>query len=511
MSETMYFHSSHKFAPIINGRWTSTFIVISVFYLTVEFTSTGGFSIYSYFLILCGISLLIILPAMGVIFFLIAIVQSPDATSDLDSTSFSSIHFIQIGGLSISMIWSIIILFYLVMHLISDLKKGRIAFSPIDKIVLALGLLFCVAGIVGLKNSPTNFRIYISDSSYYINMLIGYLIVRLFGNTPKSLSQIIVVFTVSLAVVAGSGVIKYFLGVGQEAGANVRAVVDSARNLFPYLIFLGITASLFLKKNSTRYLLIFFGLLGAFNVISYASRGNILALFIGLVVLLYIIYTQNRKVLARVKPNKIIIIFTILVLFSVGLMNYLRPGSLDYLLWKISSYTTFLEGQKITSAGTRWLELKNIVPYLWNNGNILWGEGLGGWFSDIYYPYSESLYGRHAYDDIWIERGTLYKPHGTPLFILLKMGVVGILIYYGLLIRIIQRCIKVVRSSLVLDNRLIISTIAATLPLLYLKNFSSKMQIVMGILVGIIAVIESSQKSGYLRYGPFGRRMKIAL
>jgi O-antigen ligase len=175
-------------------------------------------------------------------------------------------------------------------------------------------------------------------------------------------------------------------------------------------------------------------------------------------------------------------------------MHYVRPGSLEYIVWKINSiraislFDTGMRG--ITSAEVRWLSFLNIVSHLWDTGNILWGVGLGGYFTDDYIPFASFLLDGSAFKNEWILQNKLYKPHGAQLVILLKMGVIGAIVYLGLLliffIRSWKATVKITSSPL---WHSVCAACVAFLPLLSYKNFTSKIQIFMGITMAVIVNI----------------------
>jgi hypothetical protein len=173
----------------------------------------------------------------------------------------------------------------------------------------------------------------------------------------------------------------------------------------------------------------------------------------------------------------------------------MRPGSLDYVYWKLTSTTDLEYDTDLSSAAVRWLEWKNIVAHLVDKRTLLWGEGLGGWFTDKYYPFSAWLLGGSSYPDEWILQGRLYKPHGTQLFVLLKMGVLGIILYFGTLLLLFLHSVRIFRRLNTIDFKYITLGIVAFTPFLLYKNYISKLQVFMGICLGIIAAIEALQWS----------------
>jgi hypothetical protein len=312
-----------------------------------------------------------------------------------------------------------------------------------------------------------------------------------------------------MVVWALTGIIFYILGIGAITPAVVKPIMDSCRTLFPLLTFVGV--AIYYTPGiqfSVKAQMVIISFAGIFNIFAYASRGNMILLIFGLLLLLFLLRSQNsnshivfRKLVRIIIPC---VLLTALVLMT---MHYVRPGSLEYIVWKINSIkaiSLFDSGMRgITSAEVRWLSFLNIVAHLWDTGNILWGVGLGGYFTDNYIPFASYLLDGSAFNNEWILQNKLYKPHGTQLVILLKMGIFGAIAYFGLLLLFFVRSwkatVKLMSSPLWYS---VCAACVAFLPLLYYKNFASKIQIFMGItmavIVNILAIHTRNSRNHYL-------------
>jgi len=486
---------------------TTRLILLFAFLFTlVEISSYRNITLVPYVLFGFGIAILILKIKWGILYYLTVNLLSTDTPYTYLTTGFSSVHTTQIAGMTIMSLWTLLVLFWSVCHIMQKMRT-KVFLSHIDKLMLIMGLLFGIEAVLGLRHSNINLSVFISDFSYFINMGIAYLAVRLTCRDKHSLYVLLALVVACLIVRACAGIIYFFVGIGEMAGANVRAVTDSIRNIFPLLILLNIAYFVrypFSKDHVVRRLFMLGGIIGMFNLISYASRGNIVMTFIGFIILMLLSrnYKSPRRHLSFPFKSFFKIVIPVIILLSLTLwsMETIRPGSSRYVSWKLHSLTMInSKGDKISSAATRWLEFKNIVPYLWDRGSIIWGEGLGGWFTDEYYPFAASLLGGSAFKDEWILQGRLYKPHGTQLFILLKMGVGGLVVYYSILFMIFIKGIKVSRICNDPLLRIFLLGIISFLPLLFYKNFISKMQVFMGILIGIIAVVQKLYSVEHLR------------
>jgi len=363
--------------------------------------------------------------------------------------------------------------------------------SYFDRGFIYIGGLFFGAAVIGIGNLIDNPRIYISDASYFINMAIAYFAVRLFFRLEKDLNTLVIFLVSCIGVRASAGMIFYLLGIGTISPHIVKPVMDSSRNLFHFLPLLAL-ATLYFRgiQRSTKYLLFAFAIVGTCNVFFYSSRGNFILLAIS-IILLTMILQQPRSKKPEIfrKTVRIFIPVVVLIATAIFLMHYYRPGSLNYVWWKIKSTVEIDYSTEISSASVRWLEAQNIAIHLWHEGTLFWGQGLGGWFADDYIPFATKLLGAAAYPDEWIMQNKLYKPHGTQFWVFLKMGIFGIIIYFGILLWMFLKGWNFSRDINHVYWRAISSASVVFLLTLYYKNFTSKLQIFLGIILAIIANI----------------------
>lgn len=483
----------------VSSSWRTFFLLSGLFLALLQLFEHVGIAAAFYGLFMLGGVLLIAKPKIGVLYYISVCILSTDTPFINAPSPLVSIHTVGFGGMALMPLWTASLLLFLILYLMHrgvPVKYNK----QFGKIVLHLGGLFLIAAAIGSFNFLKAPRIYISDASYYINMATVYLAIRIFFRQEKDLKLLISVFVSCLAVRAIAGILFYFLGIGEVGSFIVKPVLDSSRVLFPLLVLLGFAAYYTPGiRNDLKKAMLFFAFAGIFNVLTYASRGNMFLLAFGLLLLFFLMRKPRSKGIGIVQKTKKIILPTVfLVIATLIIMHQLRPGSLNYITWKLASTIEVGDRADISSANVRWLEAQNIVAYLWQNGNILWGEGLGGYFIDSYKPYAIYTIGKDAYQYDWIVNGTLYKPHGSQLFFLLKMGVVGSILYFTLLILFFIRSCKKLRLDLPDYWRAILAACVAFLPLLIYKNFNSKLQISMGIVLAIIVnIITIQQNLGY--------------
>ena len=95
----------------------------------------------------------------------------------------------------------------------------------------------------------------------------------------------------------------------------------------------------------------------------------------------------------------------------------------------------------------RFIELKNILSYQWNNlGALFWGRGLGGYFTFVEFSPPHSL----EVNDFSIDQistNLYYKPHHFVNFLLLKGGFIGLFIYLLFSFKFIGLGLKLIKSG----------------------------------------------------------------
>jgi len=116
----------------------------------------------------------------------------------------------------------------------------------------------------------------------------------------------------------------------------------------------------------------------------------------------------------------------------------------------------------------------------------LTGTGLGGYFTDEYFPFLHLITGDGAFPDEWIQNNTLYKPHGTLLVLLLKTGLLGFVLYligFALLFKESLKKMTLLKSDL---EYLLLGSLVLYLPAIAYKCFNTKLQVYTGIVIGIL-------------------------
>ena len=159
-----------------------------------------------------------------------------------------------------------------------------------DKALIFIGFLFAVALGVGFGNLLRVPGVVVHDVSYFINILVVYLSIRLAYWHPVKNLYLAKVIILCIGIIACKGVIFWFLGIGQINAHVVKPIMDSVRNVFPLILLLGVS-TFYLRINyadNYRYTYIF-SLFSAFNIFIYASRGNMIMTVLCLIFLFYLL------------------------------------------------------------------------------------------------------------------------------------------------------------------------------------------------------------------------------
>ena len=464
----------------------------ALFYLLIDLFSYQNIEYAAYGLFVLGLVFLAINLRFGIAYYIVVLILSDDFSRL--GVPHSSIYTVIPGPLSLSVYWTLAVLGGVLAVAAARPRDGKAL--RMDLCVLGLVGLYFVAAIIGLPNAIAYPRIFVQDLSYIVNLVCGYAAVRVAFSERHHSLQLVGILLSALGAKAIVSLAYYGVGIGIPAGANLRVLFDSSRVALGLLALVSVAllahgeAS---RRRSTVVLLLFL-FSALFNMLSFASRGNIILLSFGLLILLV-----NRPHRTVVHPQAMLRSFATvagLVTISLVAMQTLRPGSLEYATWKATSIVEVNSRGIPTSTGSRILETVNISGHLIRSGNALWGKGLGGSFVDDVIPYRHLLVDRSAYTYESISTGQLHRPHGTHLVILLKMGFGGLIAYYALLSLFAGMALRRLRR---LTDPLIFALgtgMLGSLPFFLFKNFTSQLQVLMGVVLALITVLVSNPVPG---------------
>jgi hypothetical protein len=194
----------------------------------------------------------------------------------------------------------------------------------------------------------------------------------------------------------------------------------------------------------------------------------------------------------------------IMIIVAALLVSELDPAARAYLEGRVETILDVFRasenlGQGVGSADIRWLSLLNIWATLSRNRSLLWGQGLGGGFTDQYRRFPEVLYqlkGGSAFTEEEMISGYFVRPHDNPAWVLLKMGIIGVLIYYGFVASLFWKGVRYASRFGDAYSRALVLGLVSSFPILFLtRMFTTKLQVMQGVLLGVLAVI-LAEKSG---------------
>ncbi|MCT7551041.1 hypothetical protein N5U04_10570 [Aliarcobacter butzleri] len=220
---------------------------------------------------------------------------------------------------------------------------------------------------------------------------------------------------------------------------NTTISYDEFRSFYP--VFL-VSIFLFVKNLKIKILSLIILLLLMFLFSKVGITGQ---MFYGLILLL-IIYILSKRILR----NFFIFLFILIIPFlsmDIKLSQILPENkNNDIFLFKLNSAVKLLEftsekdlNEVPWSPRVRIIELINILDK--NPINILFGNGIGGYFTETNYKFNfnDSVNPSDDFDIKQIEQGRYYSPHGIGT-IILKYGLIFYILMFFILIKIFKYC-----------------------------------------------------------------------
>jgi hypothetical protein len=110
--------------------------------------------------------------------------------------------------------------------------------------------------------------------------------------------------------------------------------------------------------------------------------------------------------------------------------NTQYPYIVEFIVFKFGFFTSLVSGEvSSSSVSMRITELQNILAFYWDNlGALVWGRGLGSYFTFVEFLPARAL----EINDFSIDQinsGLYYKPHHFLNFLVLKGGLIGLFCY----------------------------------------------------------------------------------
>ena len=370
--------------------------------------------------------------------------------------------------------------------------KGKVLVAKDMKALVYFNLfILCMGLICGLSYSISYPRIAIQDASYFINPMVFMLATYLIYKDDHKhfhvfLNSIVLAISIKLIIL----LFLFFTGNGEVVGSMVKVTGDSGKSLFG--LYATVFILLFAKNTSVyRFAYLFMFLVSILLLFSAASRSSMLFIVIALgIALFFLDETKTKKV-------KYISFSVIGIFFSILSIELIHPNAINNILWKLTTFNEidiYAEKHRSLSALTRYIEILNIYYQHLADNTLFLGAGFGSYFTDSHVPFPYTLYGTDSYRDEWIDNRTFFKPHTTPIFFFLKIGLGGVFIYYFVYIKVVFKLREYLPSIKNNIEYCFALAIMSNILLLITKNFSSKMQIALGIFMAIALIILRQQR-----------------
>lgn len=443
----------------------------------ISYTSAGIILSSVFFTI--GLFLIPLRLSWSLFFFLLSIILFDDINKyDVDIPPLNGIYTVNIFGFSISLIWSFLLFFLLILYSIKGNWKIMV---PLPIIIVVYFAFLGISRIYQFTN-PT----FISDIGFIINIMLGFLIGQfLLKSTDKIVNYIALIIFVFLS--------KYIIVTIDGVYSSLTGVIYTLK---------GESASNFIVLPIVLILLLLFN-----NRITLSKSAKMLVICSLLITSAYLLFTISRE---RILMSALVLIGYFLVYTRIKILLYaafifvfgiiglakFNPNMHNFVVWKLNSMMPYSEGKTNSSSTVRLLEFKNIwYEQKVSPHKLIIGTGWGGYFTSEHIDFDNKILGSTSYPMDWIENDTFFKPHGTFLYVMLKYGSLGLFLFYGSLILFsISNIFD--KSIYHFENdkknvglwwlRYIQIAIAISLPIVCLVIFTSKLQILTGFFIAML-------------------------
>ncbi len=483
------FNLSIPFKPL----WKVLFF-ITIYWIVeiISYNKYTGSSIYSGLLVFVLCILIVLYPKRGA-YISIPIMIFADDISKFNplmlggTTDLHSIWTFKIIGMTFPyfFILSVLISIYIRVILSNSVYK----ITKIDKAMFFLLVTYLIGLFSGLYQKASSVPKYaISDFAPVVVIFAIYFYIRFFFQNKKTLSKIIEIIYISIGVKAFMGVIFFLSGYGTQFGTTIRVSLESGRVFYIFSFFYALLSILYRHRKKDMLLHLLIGISSIFLVITYSGRMEWIFTFIGII----IIYFSTQKAI-RTKVVSLSFSLIAAIIFLLFLSG--KTQTIFHRFSTLKRFTISSVGGE-TSTGTRIVEIINIWQKLRYENKMLFGAGMGNWFTDKYFRFPWPL-GPADYRWEWRQAGTYFNPHPLLVNIFFKSGFSGLIIYFIFLYLVFSLINRLKKQRMPLNIKITLVSIYAYIPYLLLNHWSSKIRILLGLLLGIIANIEILLKEDF--------------
>lgn len=484
--------------------------VLGLFYLVVVYSAYRPMPFMIYTVVFLGLIVALSDPRTGWLCLLLGLLLYDDTPRILalrGTDLFHSLFIASVLPISPLSLWLAGLLGITAVWWLAAGARRRLA--PFDRPILLIACLCVVAAAVGLRNVSSWPRMYWEDFRYFIHIFLGYFVVTTFFRTKANLEVLVKFLATGFVVMVAAGYGFAAFGFGQPVPGMVRPFFDSSRMLLGVLVVVCMSVLLNVsclnRREALRHWLVV--AMTAGMICLQFTRMHVVLTVVSLLILVALSVWSWSRGSPRVLLLGLARLTTVAASTALGLALLVSvlvdhaPEALAYLEARWESTIAIFQGvtkmeSVDLSADIRLISLANIWATLGREGSCLWGQGLGGGFTDDYRRFPEELYvtGLDAFSKEEIESGFFARPGGNELWILLKTGLIGILVYYGFAATVFWRGVQYALRATDKRMRALVLGIISSFPILFWQMFTPKLQVMLGVLLGVLAVILSVDK-----------------
>ncbi|WP_019026754.1 O-antigen ligase family protein [Colwellia piezophila] len=436
--------------------------------IILNYMSYGQTAILSIICLCIGQILLLYKTSWGILFYIATVVIFSDIAFDFgdeELSGLSTIYTVSVGPFSLSVFWT------LSLALIVGFKYTQ-AYG-VSKNLLLVIFVFIFYFVLGIYNIGLEGSRFVSDVAYFVNILTGYIITSYLFNSVYSNGRSLHDDLVILISIFSAKCLFLILHAIEISNTLNSYSYFAESGLYLSCFFIPLVLAMMNEGNNSKYFKIALFLPITANLIS-ASRGR----------LIIIVFAACFALIRLGKIQRII--YFIPICFIAGSLVYnFSAAYFDFFLWKLDTFE--IGNDKSQSSTVRYIEFLNILYlHIENIYSFFIGTGFGSYFTSENVAYPFSLYGTDAYPNIWITNDTFFKPHSSLLYIFLKFGLIGFVICFIYLPYVAYKNSIHSETVTLKGYYPLMIAISSSLFLLFLVNFSSKLQIFTGLLLGAL-------------------------
>ncbi len=421
----------------------------------------------------------------GVYFFVVSVVFADEIsrylwefTGDTGVTSFLTVS---LGGVALSNLVAVgLMAIAAALSIIRFAQAPRSPrFLPADWALLALGLVYLLASVHGVRNLFHAPRLAINHLNLPLMLLGLYFVVRFIFREPQEVFHFWRVTLLAMAVKVIGWTLLAFSGEGSLFGTTLRVGFGAGWNLFVFVLILG--AIFVIHGNAFRPLDRFIG--AALAILAggllLVNAGRMLWIFSALGLVLLLVFDKAR---AKLYALGFFVLCGIAIVFLVTLLGEAMFGTIATMANTLKVWERH-EVEASHSTMVRMYEFRNIHAQLVDHNNLLLGDGPGSTFSDRYHPFPFGLErGDYSFEEE--EQRQFHNSHSLITQLMLHVGYLGMAIYLGAFASLFLMLWAASRRLDYVQFRLLALGILCFLPCLVYMSWNSKANMLLGLFIG---------------------------